>query len=175
VRTAVIFDFDGTLYDTEPLIREAYAVAGADPGDVDVMRQSYREWLVPRVGAARAEEIHRLKDSIYAAFVGERATPICGYVRTAQSLDQCGHLVGILSGAPLVAAPAIRHMLHPSPFRLFRLGLNLEQKIEIMQALGPNGVYVDDDPRGVEVENIGWTFVPAGQCLTCVVDADPYL
>lgn len=175
MKSPVLFDFDGTLAYTEDLIIESYILAGAPETLTlltNVLELSWKEWLEPEVGPIDAHAIWRRKNKIYARLI-EQVPLVHEMCYLAAELDKVGHLVGVLTGAPLVAEAAIYDRLSAifRP-RLLICGAAGAAKIQVMRALGPGGSYVDDQTDlKDDILAVGWSYVNAHEDIDAIRQA----
>lgn len=149
----VVFDIDGTLVDTEPLVREAYRLAGVDMPK-EAWGRPWQEWLpafrVGRNAALRVETVHRRKTAAYLELLRMTPPTVLPPGRLAQDLVYVGTAeVGFLTGASQRAAEAILDILHLPKDLLLGYSCTLADKVRILGTLDGDVEYYDDDPDTV--------------------------
>ena len=136
-----IFDLDGTIAHTEPLVREAYKRAHA-PMPADAWGQHWSTWC--------DAEAHERKTRIYLKLLANHGVDMGPlgelYVKLATERKQ---IVGILTGASAQAAGAVIDALNlPAPQYLMT-GRTFIQKKEYLRC-HEAGIYFEDDPKVAE-------------------------
>ena len=160
-----VFDMDGTLIDSEHIIRESYREAGVEPPD-DFMSLGHHSWLD---GSAN---IHGRKNQAYLRRLREHPARLLPPFHTAVWLKQAGCEVALLTGAPKGAASVLSVVTPTWPWKIAQDGLSPEEK-RAWLGMRPGGVYVDDQTYVQMPE--GWGFVhytgqSAGELFTEVTD-----
>lgn len=149
--THVVFDMDGTLANTEALVVQAYELIGVKVPD-GAWGKPASSWLPQALGSEEAAaEAHELKNIAYRVLIAA-----CG-VEPLAPADLCRELigvkdydVGILTGASYDATIAVRRALRLDNATIFGAGVNLQQKVDILQSLSETGLYFDDNLEACE-------------------------
>lgn len=135
----VVFDLDGCVLDTEPLIRAAYRDAGHDP-PAGFMSLGHHDWI-PGDPATRAR-VHAAKNAAYL----DRLTgcPSLAALLLPPWVAACvlhreGHPVAVMTGAPAGTIDIVRRRAPWWPFTAAADGLDPAAKTDWLAALGRMG------------------------------------
>jgi phosphoserine phosphatase len=149
-----VFDIDGTLADTRPLVKEAYRLAGVEMPD-HVWGQPWHAWLYNRTESrAHAVSVHTRKTEAYLKLLATRPPRKLPAVAVAQRLIADGHHVQFITGASSKAARAVLDQCQLSTVRLIGYGCTATEKIDVLRHYG-SGLYVDDDLRAGQIISRG--------------------
>lgn len=141
-----IFDIDGTLADTRPLVKEAYRLVGIDMPD-HVWGAPWTSWLHNRTKSrAHAAYVHAQKTEVYLKLINDRPPKKLVAVQIAHRLINRGHYVQFVTGASSSAARAILGQCQLSTNRLIGYSCTITDKIELLGEYDI-GLYIDDDLR----------------------------
>lgn len=165
----VVFDLDGTLGNTEPLVIKAYELNGIKVPK-DMWGKPASAWLPQLVGSKeKAAEIHHLKNVAYRVLVGvEGVPPLAAADLCRELLDVDGYEVGILTGASFDATTAVRRALRLDRVPILAAGCELQRKIEVLQNLSKTGIYFDDNLEACEcvLDETKWEVLYIEQAAT---------
>jgi beta-phosphoglucomutase-like phosphatase (HAD superfamily) len=161
----VVFDLDGTVLDTEPIVRDAYRLAGAQPPD-NILAYEGVDWLTAQVGNL-ANVTKLRKNRRYLEILRNPHTDVAALKTSAYDLA-CelraeGHVLVLLTGAPRDTIATIHQRLAlyrpDGPFTVARDRIRTPAKMTMIRQLNRDaGVYVDDQARYVDLPP-GWRFV----------------
>ena len=140
-----VFDLDGTLFDTEALIRRAYISAGVIM-PYDAWGKPAREWL-PEVAGDRWASVHMRKNEIYLRLLKESPPERSTAARAMIDLSTRGCETFVLTGASRPATAQLLTGFQPYHFKLLGVGCSLPEKLHRVRVIGyPHEmVYVDND------------------------------
>lgn len=145
-----IFDLDGTLVDTETLVRRAYELVGVTMPD-DAWGMAASQWLVAACDGdeERARELHELKNTAYRTLLHAHGIERLPAASLALELNSKRHKdrfsVGILTGASYDAAFAVRRAARLQQLPFISVGASFELKASMLRDLAPTGVFFDDN------------------------------
>lgn len=145
------FDLDGTLFDTKPIVLQAYRSAGVEPPE-DWFGKSWREWLPAMCASSEnAERIHKIKNKHYAAIIHTvRRLPLfdlfCKLVECSNTLvDYTRAEVVVLTGASSEAVNLLWDFYAiPRGVAVFT-ELSVNSKIVWMSRSAMPGIMFEDD------------------------------
>jgi hypothetical protein len=142
------YDLDGTLVDSEPLVRRAYELAGANP-PIDFFGKPFHEW-------SSDWQMHARKQRIYIDLIAKQG--ITALPLTALARITGGHIVtgaSIDAVETIVQALDLRHLhCHTS--------LSVERKAVILNYIsGEGGIMFEDSLLAVQKlkELTKWTIL----------------
>lgn len=177
----VVFDVDGTLVDTERLVREAYDSVGIAMPD-SAFGTSWQEWLTPLCGDSvdEARLVNERKMIAYLRMLEECPPPELPGAVVVRALLAARWNVGFVTNARLQPTLRILEQLSFPSSLLLGVEKDTQGKKAILRVLsgvgrerygrlGIGGVYLDDKPSlGLQVVRYtGWRFVhapPSGIC-----------
>ncbi len=145
-----MFDMDGTVADTEALVKQSYELVGVKMPS-DAWGVQHREWLPDIVGAENAAETIRLKNIAYRVLVTAHGVEQLAAAHLARTLSELNEYdVSILTGASFDAAYLVRHAVKLSNIPFLSVGASLDEKIDALNRLGESGLYFDDNLHACE-------------------------
>jgi hypothetical protein len=140
-----VFDIDGCLADTLPIVRRSYfAAAGVLPSEDDV-RKNWRLWLPDLVGGMHnAERVHERKNVFYADILARHGVRQLPAGTLARELAATGERVMAVTAGSWIAASAVLMALD---LDIDLLGTEVfpESRPELLDDVAPTGTYYDDD------------------------------
>ena len=145
----IVFDLDGCLIDSEELIRQAYADAGAT-APADFLSLGHHDWL-------EDEGVHARKNTAYLRRLAGDPLVFTPAWQVAGRLRGEGHRVALLTGAPAGTISTLRNRVTSWPFAMAREALSPAGKTAWLAGTLSDGVYVDDQ-RYVTLPG-GWRLV----------------
>lgn len=156
-----VFDLDGTLFDTEQLVRRAYLAAGVNMPD-DAWGKPAREWL-PALKGPLWPNYHVRKNEIYNRMLIESPPQRTTAARAMVDLSTGGCETYLLTGASRPAVNLLMHGFQPYHFKTLGVGCTLDEKLHRVRVVGDprQTVYVDDD------ENACAAFAELGCSVVC--------
>lgn len=169
----VVFDLDGTLADTEELVRRSYELVGVTV-PVDAWGKPASEWL-PAIEGDDWHEVHRLKNVAYDVLLNKEGVKELPAAHLCKSLaDDKDYDVRILTGASLKAATKVRKSLGLARVPFMSVGATVDMKVALLRAMNP-GVYLDDnyDACSRVSDETDWTvlYVQSGSDIDGIVRA----
>ncbi len=146
----IVFDLDGTLIDSEDMIKASYLEAGVTPPD-DILSLGHHDWIEEE----HREAVHARKNAAYLRRLAQGYKTLPPW-SAAEKLDGAGYETAILTGAPEgTIIPLV--MRAPSwPFLAARVGVTPAEKALWLEDQD-YGTYVDDQRHVVLPCN--WKFV----------------
>ncbi len=159
-----VFDLDGTLADTHPIVLEAYKEAGVWLSDDDWGKPAH-EWLPQLVGDDEAREIHARKNRIYRALISVRGVRRLPAATLCDQLRADRHAIGVLTGASLDAARLVKNSINLGHVPLLGAGADTDTKISVLNSFKHPGVYFDDNLHVCDViSNVtSWRVIYVGK------------
>jgi phosphoglycolate phosphatase-like HAD superfamily hydrolase len=148
----IIFDLDGCLINSEPVIRAAYRDAGVEPPEDFMSRTGHDEWLT---GPDR-EKVHSVKNASYLSRLATGGLNLLPPFRVAMMFKEIGREVAILTGAPEGTVDVVKANAPYWPFKFAWDNCHPTRKGQFL-AEYPSGTYIDDQ-RHVDIP-AGWKFV----------------
>jgi len=124
------YDLDGTLVDSEPLIRKSYELAGATP-PADFFGKPFQDW-------SRDWEMHKRKHTIYIDMIARRGITALPLAELARRTG--GHVV---TGASYEAVVEIGKRLNLQNL-VYHVGLSTSDKARVLNNLGETGIMFED-------------------------------
>lgn len=153
---AIVFDFDGVLVDSAPLIKQSYCAAGVSPPH-NILAYEGVPWIERQVGSDNVDQVRRIKNINYLDGLLDVAVlaPYFASITLSSAYN-----VGILSGAPPGSLRVFKSRLNIWPFSFALDGLRTPAKMDLLNTMrfGTIGVYVDDQPYAVDLPYC-WTFI----------------
>jgi hypothetical protein len=125
------YDLDGTLVDSEPLVRKAYELAGAKPPE-DFFGKPFYEW-------SNDWEMHARKQSIYIDLIERRGIEELPLAKLARYTG--GHIV---TGAHIDAVVAITKILNLQHL-LHHTSLTVQRKADVLNRISTDGGIMFED------------------------------
>lgn len=152
---SVIFDIDGVLIDSEPLVREAYRRVNVEMPE-DAWGQPWHVWLPKIVEPEYIDRVRAQKAAAYFVILQENLVAhTLPAAFLARDLIAEGHPIRFITGASVAAAEYILEMISIPPNHAIGYELNTEERIRrltMWQTLqGFNSIYVDDRVEGETV------------------------
>lgn len=140
-----VFDVDGCLADTLPVVRWAYIAAGAEATEEDV-KHPWSQWL-PRLvgGVSRAEEVRKRKTELYIAAL--RQIPPRPLPRTefARALLDAGDPAFAVSAAHPDVVPVVLDSVGLGDMPILGCEVSPPERVGLLLDLSSTGSYYDDD------------------------------
>jgi phosphoglycolate phosphatase-like HAD superfamily hydrolase len=140
--TVQVFDVDGCLADTLPLVRQAYIWAGADASEEDV-RRPWQEWLPALV--EDPEIVRAQKTLIYMAMLEQDPPRRLPAGALARELMDAGEKVYAVSAAKRSVVPLVLAAVGLSDLPIIGDEVAPESRSATLTALAGTGTYYDDD------------------------------
>jgi hypothetical protein len=134
-----VFDLDGCLIDSEPLIRAAYCEAGHEPPP-GFLAFGHHDWIPRR----ERRRVHAAKDAAYLALLHEMPVTYLPPWRAAELAADAGQQTAVITGAPRGTLAALGFYAPSWPFTVGTDGLSSYRKERWLAAAGRRGWYVDD-------------------------------
>lgn len=168
----VVFDLDGVVIDTGQVIARCYEAAGVTPPD-NILAHENSDWLLRQLGTGasvrlQVAEVRRCKNIFYQNMIRAGVVDWLPGAFVAAELNQEGHRVHLLSGAPSGTISLVKERWHhtfphrPWPFSLVTDGMRTPDKMKTIALLAQSsrsrGVYVDDQDRFIDLPE-DWGFV----------------
>jgi phosphoglycolate phosphatase-like HAD superfamily hydrolase len=167
----IVFDLDGVVIDTGQVIARCYEAAGVTPPD-NILAHENSDWLLRQCAGLRAREraseIRRQKNIFYQNMIRAGVVDWLPGAFVASELNQEGHRVHLLSGAPSGTISLVKERWsytfphRPWPFSLITDGMRTPDKMKTIALLARSsrsrGVYVDDQDKFIDLPE-GWGFV----------------
>jgi hypothetical protein len=144
--TPSVFDIDGCLADTLPLVRECYEAAGADGVTLDDVRKHWRFWLPDLVGGeVNAESVRRRKTDLYLSRLheGVRSLPAAKLAR--ELLDSGEDQVWAVTAGAASPSRRVLQVIGLADIRVLGSEVIPDRRPEALTSLAPRGTYYDDD------------------------------
>jgi beta-phosphoglucomutase-like phosphatase (HAD superfamily) len=154
-----VFDVDGCLVDTLPMVLAAYVAAGAEGTTNEHVRSPWQEWLPGLVGD-RAEEVRARKTEIYLASLIRTPPMLLPAGRLAIELVAAGEPVAAISAAKASVVPVVLAAAGIPAIRYFA-EVTREDRPRLLADLAPAGTYYDDDWIACDLVHAGtaWTAI----------------
>lgn len=165
MRTLAVFDIDGCLADTLPLVLDCYRRAGAREATLEDVRRNWRLWLPDMVGGeVNAERVRHRKTQFYTSRLRHDDLRILPAARLAQELFRRGDEVYAVTAGGRAAANAVLSNIGLAHVPILSTELLPEVRSEFLEGLAPRGTYYDDDRETIERvhEETEWTAIRVG-------------
>lgn len=178
--TVVVFDIDGTLADTRPLVVEAYRRVGVLMPS-NAWGVPWRNWL-PALAGEDCEAVHAAKNEEYMRILqreSPRPLPSCTLAAELGFHPVRPIAVAFVTGSSRRAADAVLRAIRLPPGWLVGSEMTPTEKARLMTLLQPGAVLVDDDHEVLAIarrvrQDMNFAVIAAGSpnvreaVLTCI-------
>ena len=158
--TPTVFDVDGCLADTLPLVRECYEAAGAAGVTLEDVRKHWRLWLPDLVGGeVNAAAVRRRKTEMYLSRLHE-GVPVLPAGKLAREMMDGGKQVYAVTAGRTPAA--VLACIGLGGMRILGTEVFPEDRPTALNELAERGTYYDDEQMTcwlVHAET-EWTAIP---------------
>lgn len=157
---AIASDFDGTLFDTQDAVFEAYSAVGIDYQEA-YWGLAWDEWLPMLCGGLEAAKaIHERKQAEYRRILDENPS-IIKVLPLARVLPVFKYTL-LTAASEAAVMEVMRYFPELAPQNSF-FGRNIKEKGRLLKVVSWNGIYFDDNAhagRGiVDIADHDWKFL----------------
>lgn len=161
--TPSVFDVDGCLADTLPLVQECYEAVGAEGVTLEDVKKHWSLWLPDLLltSPLTPEDVRRHKTDLYLSRLheGVRALPAA---RLARELLDGGEEVRAVTAANPRTTPKVLALVGLADLPILRGEVLPERRPALLRAYAARGTYYDDDAMTCALvqDETGWAAVP---------------